>query len=176
MTRQWSVPLVLRLAWVFATAAATVSCGHASRGPGVEASIAPGVHPQLTADDAARITRDYLDVQTTELAAPELHTPPEVTGVWAVTASAAWSVDGCIPRQASDDVVWVTEGRGDYLNLTDRPWSWSSGYADASHPQALVCVGPGPMGTLVIDDRTGDVLGVYPTNDGYPHPAPTTDR
>ena len=33
----------------------------------------------------------------------------------------------------------------------------------------LACDGPGPAGTLVIDDATGQILGVYPTVGIYPH-------
>jgi hypothetical protein len=44
-------------------------------------SISPGLHPRLSADDAVRITRDYLADQTPQIAAPELHVPPHSTSL-----------------------------------------------------------------------------------------------
>ena len=48
----------------------------------------------------------------------------------------------------------MTKGQGDYLNLRDYPWSINAGA-----PRAGACQGPGPEGTLVIDDATGQILG-----------------
>jgi len=124
----------------------------------------------MTAADAVGVTRDYLARQQSQIAAPELHIPAEITGVWAITAAQARTLDGCIPAEASDQIVWVTKSVGDYLNLTDHPWS--SAEPQATDPLALACGGPGPAGTLVIDDATGQILGVYPTQAGYPHPTP----
>lgn len=134
-------------------------------------SIAPDLRPRLTADDAARITREYLDLQTTQIAAPELHVPTWVTDVWAVKASVAATLDGCIPPQTSDAIVWVTKGTGDYLNNADHPWSAMSGRVVTNNPATWVCAGPGPAGTIVIDDATGDILGVFPATAGYPYPS-----
>jgi hypothetical protein len=34
----------------------------------------------------------------------------------------------------------------------------------------LACDGPGPAGTIAIDDATDQILGVYPAVGIYPHP------
>jgi hypothetical protein len=138
------------------------------------ASVAPGLHPRLTVQDAISINRGYLDDQTPELAAPELHIPPRITSAEAVRANEASALDGCIPVIPGDQIVWVTKGQGDYLNLSDRPWSTKIGWADQLDPDPtrLVCESAGPMGTLVIDDATGAILGVYPESPGYWHPSP----
>jgi hypothetical protein len=94
-----------------------------------------------------------------------------VNSVIAISASSARTVDGCIPTVNSTDIVWVTKGTGDYLNLSDHPWSTrSSGAA----PQSVVgeCSLPGPAGTIVIDDATGNILGVFPEQPGLPRPTP----
>ena len=137
-------------------------------------SVAPGLQPRLTALDVMRISRAYLDDQTPGLAAPELHIPPRITSAWAMRASQASAVDGCIPVVPSDQIVWVTKGQGDYLNLTDRPWSTRIGWADQvdPNPMRLICESAGPSGTLVIDDATGAILGVYPESPGHGHPSP----
>jgi hypothetical protein len=57
---------------------------------------------------------------------------------------------------------------GDYLNLADHPWSKSS----PVDPAQVNFAGPAPAGTIVIDDVTGPILGVYPENGGHPHPTP----
>ena len=134
-----------------------------------EVSIADGAKPRLTSDDAVAITWDYLARQTPEIAAPELHVKPHVAQVWAVHAADAPRLDGCVPAQISSDIVWVTAGVGDYLNLHDLPWS--HGTEPTEDPLLIACQGPGPAGILVIDDATGSVLGVYPlVGDQYPHP------
>jgi hypothetical protein len=134
---------------------------------------APGLQPRLTALDVIRISREYLDDETPELAAPELHIPPRITNAWAVRANQASAVDGCIPVVSSDHIVWVTKGQGDYLNLSDRPWSTRIDWADQLDPDPtrLICESPGPLGTLVIDDATGAILGVYPESPGQRHPS-----
>jgi photosystem II stability/assembly factor-like uncharacterized protein len=133
-------------------------------------SIAPGLHPRLAPADAVGISRAYLDAQTPELAAPELHRPPEISDVWAVLARDAKELDGCIPSQLDDRIVWVTKGRGDYLNLHDHPWSHAFTAADQADPALENCRGSAPGGTIAIDDATGEILGVYPFAAGYPHP------
>jgi hypothetical protein len=137
------------------------------------ASIAPELHPRLTVLDAINISRGYLADQTPELAAPELHIPARITRAWAVRANEASALDGCIPIVPGDEIVWVTKGQGDYLNLSDHPWSTRIGWADQldPNPTRLICEAPGPQGTLAIDDATGVILGVYPESPGYGHPS-----
>ncbi|HEV2007060.1 MAG TPA: hypothetical protein VGQ85_10635 [Candidatus Limnocylindrales bacterium] len=159
--------------FIDALALVVLVVGVAGCGPGYVISIAPDLHPRLTAADAARITLDYLAVQTPEIMAPELHIPPRVTSVSVVRADAARSLDNCVPTQSGSDLVWVTKGVGDYLNLVGRPWSES--LADSSQnqnpSQVQMCAGPGPAGTIVIDDPTGTILGVYPEDPRVlPHP------
>jgi hypothetical protein len=147
--------------------------GAAGCGPGYAISIAPDLHPRMTAADAVRITLDYLAAQTPQIAAPELHIPPKVTSVSLVRADAARSLDGCIAAKSSGELVWVTKGVGDYLNLAAHPWSKSlAGSNDTEAPsQVQMCAGPGPAGTIVIDDATGGILGVYPEDPSFlPHP------
>jgi hypothetical protein len=138
------------------------------------ATVAPGLQLRLTVQDAINISRGFLDDQRPELAAAELHIPPRITRAWAVRASEASALDGCIPIVPGDEIVWVTKGQGDYLNLSDRPWSKSSFWADQLDPDStrMICEAPGPQGTLVIDDATGVILGVYPESPGYWHPSP----
>lgn len=141
--------------------------GSITNGP-YRLAIAPGIEPTRTADEAVRISRAYLDAQAPELAAPDIHRSPTITAVWAVRANDAPALDGCIPVGEGSRIVWVTKGQGDYLNLSDHPWSPRTGDANS------VCSLPGPSGTLVIDDASGQILGVYPESPGYPHPSPGT--
>jgi hypothetical protein len=130
--------------------------------------IAAGLTPHLKSSDAYRITIDYLNAQTPELASPNLHQAPHMTAIWAVTANQAAALDGCIPMGKGNGIVWVTQGSGDYLNLANHAWS-SAFSGNETHP----CSGPGPAGTLVIDDATGQILGVYPYGGPtLPHPSP----
>lgn len=146
------------------------SAGEATNGP-YTTSIPEGLQTRLSAADAVAITRAYLDQQRGELAAPELHADPHIDMVWAATATTARRIDGCVPTQTSDRVVWITRGTGDYLNLHDYPWSSASRPTD--DPAVIACEGPGPAGVIVIDDGSGEILGVYPLNGGqYPHPSP----
>jgi hypothetical protein len=140
---------------------------------GSGSSIAPELHPRMTAANAVRITLDYLAAQTPQIAAPELHIAPKVVSARVVSAASARTLDGCIPAQSSDKLVWVTKGEGDYLNFVGHPWSPSFAGANDSESTAQVqmCAGPGPAGTIVIDDATGAILGVYPEDPGFlPHP------
>ena len=160
------------VAIIITVALLTTAACDALRAPNgaYSATIVPGLHPRLSAADAVRITIDYLDAQTPQIAAPELHIAPHVDTVVAIEAMNARTIDGCIPPIASTDIVWLTKGAGDYLNLSAHPWSSpSNGNSDAI---SLECGGPGPAGTLVIDDVTGDILGVYPGQPGYPRPSP----
>ena len=156
---------------IFVALLAGAACDAFRAPKGIYSStMAPGLHPRLSPDDAVRITLDYLDAQTPQIAAPELHVSPHVDSVVAIEAANARSLDGCIPTETSSDVVWVTRGEGDYLNLSAHPWSsQADGSSDAT---SLECRGPGPSGTLVIDDATGSILGVFPGQPGYPRPSP----
>lgn len=125
-------------------------------------TIEPGLRPRLTGADAVTLTRDYLARQTPELAVSEMHTPANITEVWAVRASDARKLDRCIPREASDGIVWVTKGSGDFLNLRVHLWSSNFSQQVAADPVARACLAPWTSGTLVLDDATGDILGVSP--------------
>jgi hypothetical protein len=164
----------LILWFVLAVSVALASCTSDPPNGPVVVSIAPGLQPRLTPDDAEAISRAYLDQQTPEIAAPELHIAAHITNVWAVAKSEAWALDGCIPSVAGDGIVWVTRGQGDYLNFAEHPWSGVLGFRDQVNPDEtrLRCLSPGPVGTLVIDDATGSILGVYPGNGGDRHPSP----
>jgi hypothetical protein len=145
--------------------------GTAGCDAGYVTSVDPELHPSMRATDAARITLAYLAEQTPEIAAPELHVAPRLTSVSLVQAGAASALDGCIPAQSSEDLVWVTKGVGDYLNLRDLPWSHATTQANADTQIALTCGGPAPAGTIVIDDASGAILGVYPEDSRFfPHP------
>jgi len=125
------------------------------------AHVAAGLAPRLQGSDAYRITLDYLQQASAE-AEPGTTVAPSLTSIWAVTADQAAALDGCIPTGKGGGIVWVTKGRGGYLNLATHAWSTPSG--------SEVCSAPGGSGTIVIDDTTGAILGVYP-NSG-PHPSP----
>ena len=168
MRSQWS-----RLGTIVAVAVMVGACA-SEPSSGVQSSVAAGLQPRLSSNEAVAITRSYLDQQTRQLAAPELHVASHVTNAWAVRAREAWQLDGCIPKTAGGDIVWVTRGQGDYLNLAERAWSHTLSVVDQAKPDEtrLRCFSPGTAGTLVIDDATGSILGVYPESSGYPHPAP----
>jgi hypothetical protein len=135
------------------------------------AHIAPGLAPRLTPSDAANITYGYLNQMRLQLADPAMHVSPNVTGVWAVTADAAAGLDGCIPAGKGSGIVWVTKGVGDYLNLADRPWSHR--FSEPTDLATEACTAPAQAGTVVIDDATGSILGVYPDRGALnPHPSP----
>jgi hypothetical protein len=137
----------------------------------VPTHVAPGLNPRLSGADAYRITVDYLNAMRSELAAPNLHQDPTLEGIWAVTADQAAGIDGCIPAGKGSSIVWVTKGTGDYLNLVDHPWS-SASSGDAA-PGVRACAMPGTAGTIVIDDATGQILGVYPdSGPTEPRPSP----
>jgi hypothetical protein len=161
----------MRFALVLATIClVAVGCGFANdNGPYTE-TIAPGLHPRLTAADAVRIAREYLDAQVANLLAPDMKTTPHVTSVVAVTASDARAVDGCIPQKESDAIVWVTMGDGDYINAENHPWS--SQMTNSTDPVVRGCSDNGTRGTIVVDDASGSILGVYPVNPLFAHPTP----
>ena len=154
-----------------ATAASLVVAGCAQANGPYPVRVAPELHPRLAPEDAVAISRAYLDAQTPQIVARELHIAPTITAVWAVRAADAAALDGCIPAHPGETIVWVTKGRGDYLNLTDHAWSRSSFHAGADEG-AMSCEYPGPEGTLVVDDATGALLGVYPGSPLAPHPSP----
>jgi hypothetical protein len=128
------------------------------------AHVAPGVTPHLKASDAYRITLDYL-TRADASAEPGTAVAPSLTSIWAVTADQAAALDGCIPTGKGSGVVWVTKGQGTYVNLASHPWPPTT--------ESGACSGTGPAGTVVIDDATGLILGVYPyAGPSFPHPSP----
>jgi hypothetical protein len=128
----------------------------------VAAEIAPDLldEPAHTADDAVAISREFLDRMRPIIAAPELHVVASIATAHAVKGTNAWMIDPCIPQVDDQTTVWITEGVGDYLNLVDFAWSHNFGQFDEGF--ALACQGTAPSGTIVIDDTTGYILGVYP--------------
>ncbi len=133
--------------------------------------VAPGLAPRMTAGQAEDLTYGYLNQMRVLLVDPAQHVTPYVTEAWAVTADQAAALDGCIPEGMGSAIVWVTKGRGDYLNLSDRPWS--NAYEAGSGAAAQACSAPAQAGTIVIDDATGEILGVYPNSGAAnPHPSP----
>jgi hypothetical protein len=114
--------------------------------------IADGVQPVTSNGQIAAIARHYLDEQTRELAAPGIHVPPRILSVTATLARSAHDLEAGVPdapaAAAPERVVWVVRASGDFLNLQDLPWSTRGT--------------PYPSGTLVIDDATDAILGVYP--------------
>jgi hypothetical protein len=134
------------------------------------AHIQTGITPRLRASDAYRITLDYLG-RTSAAAQPGTVVPPSIRVIWAVAADQAAGLDGCIPTGRGRGIVWVTMGAGSYLNLEAHPWSRPSQPGDTAARRA--CSDPAAGGTLVIDDATGEILGVYPDAGARaPHPSP----
>jgi hypothetical protein len=167
-----TIRTVLGIAVVVAIASCS-AVGALSQSPTV--SVAPGIAPRMSSTDAVRVTLDYLGAQRDQLLAPEMHRDPVITSVVAVTANDAPAIDGCIPAGKGAGVVWIMRGTGDYLNLADHPWSsWTSSSSEPEMRDHAVpgnCPGPGPAGVIVIDDATGDILGVYPlSGPDFPHP------
>jgi hypothetical protein len=149
----------LATAVVLAAAACGAFGSPAPANGAFESAVAPGLSPRMLAADAVRITRDYLGEQTPELNVPAAHVPADVRQVWAVKAADAWKLDPCIPVQTSDRVVWVTVGVGDYLGRGDLPWM--SVLLKAQDANRFCLSGAG-VGTIVIDDATGEILGAFP--------------
>jgi hypothetical protein len=115
-------------------------------------SVAVGVQPHMSADRAAAIATRYLNDQTGQLIARELHRPPRIIAVSGLAAPDARTLEPAIPIDAvterPDRLVWVVKVTGDLLNF--HVLAWSNGEF------------PGPSGTIVIDDATQVILGVYP--------------
>ena len=137
-------------------------------------TVAAGLEPRLTAADAVSVTREYLAQQTPELAVPGMHTPANISQVWAVGASDAWKLDACIPHETSNAIVWVTRGAGDYLNLRAHPWSsnFTQEIGDHAWGKPYACLAPADSGTLVIDDASGEILAVFPGDHADVSPLP----
>jgi hypothetical protein len=114
--------------------------------------IAADAHPAMSAGLAAGIATRYLNDQTGELIAAEMHRPPRILAASAAFARDALNLEPRIPAGAvaeqPDRLVWVVDVTGDLLNLSALAWS----KADF----------PSPSGTIVIDDGTKAILGVYP--------------
>ncbi len=130
--------------------------------PGYVVHIGPAITPNTSADRAAAIARHYLDVQTPDIVAANAHIDPIVHSVSALRAGDATTLEPGIPTSAvaadPGRVVWVASVTGDFLDLHDLPWSSISD--------------PYPSGNIVIDDATGEILGVYP---GAPDPVPAAE-
>ena len=116
-------------------------------------AIADGVHPVTQNGQVAAIARHYLDEQTPELAAPNIHEDPRVIAMTATFARSARDLEAGVPSAqvaaAPARTVWVVQVSGDFLNLHDLPWSTSA-------------APPSTQGRLVIDDASGTILGAYP--------------
>jgi hypothetical protein len=129
--------------------------------------VEPGVSPRLKGSDAYMITLDFLTRSAAEAAPGTPTAAASLQSIWAVTADQAAALDGCIPTGKGSGVVWVTKGAGTYANTISRAWS----SPDSAAPAA--CRISGTAGTLVIDDATGQILGVYPfSGAAFPHPSP----
>jgi hypothetical protein len=76
-------------------------------------SIAVGVQPHMSADRAAAIATRYLNDQTGELVARELHRPPRIVSASALAARDARTLEPAIPidriTERPDRLVWVVE-------------------------------------------------------------------
>jgi hypothetical protein len=128
--------------------------------PPVVADVRTSFPLSLTADEAVAVARDYLARMRHEIAEPELHRVAAFGHAWAVPGTDAWQIDPCIPRVQDPTTVWVLRGSGDFLNLVDFAWSRNFGQFDVGFD--LACRGAAPSGTIVVDDTTGYILGVYP--------------
>ncbi|HEX5466781.1 MAG TPA: hypothetical protein VFW92_08935 [Candidatus Limnocylindrales bacterium] len=148
--------LLLAVAIAIQGAAAAIALQSARSLPAANTDYAvtidDGVVPVTPNGEAAAIARHYLDEQTPELAAPQLHGAPTVINETAVLARDAAGLEAALPKAAlaahPDRVLWIVEVNGDLLDLHDLPWSTAGA--------------PGPVGTIVIDDASGTILGVYP--------------
>lgn len=172
----------LRSVWVRRAALVPLACLIAScsaassaepTNPPYDTSVADGLAPRMAPAEVVAAARAYLDTQTPELAVPDMHIAAAITAIRAVVAADAMKFDPCIPAETGAQVVWVTFGRGDYLNLRSHPWS--NGYM----PNGTYCEAPSSSGTIVIDDATGAILGVYPGRRpaaSMEPPSPTASR
>jgi hypothetical protein len=115
-------------------------------------AIAHGVHPATSNGHIAAVARHYLDEQTPDLAAPNMHMGPTVVAMTAMFARTAQDLEAGVPdaqvAAAPERIVWVVQVSGDFLNLRDLPWSREGA--------------PDSQGRLVIDDATATILGAYP--------------
>jgi hypothetical protein len=127
--------------------------------------IASGLTPRLKGSDVYKITLDFAKAGADPSA--DAAGAASLQSIWAVTADQAAALDGCIPTGKGSGIVWVTKGEGAYRNVLTRPWSSPDG------PGPAACRTSGTAGTLVIDDATGQILGVFPfSGSAFPHPSP----
>lgn len=131
---------------------------------GYKIEIPVGMSPQMPPTSVAAVAVGYLDGQTPQLAAPNLHAEPHILRVVAARAVDVRALEPAVPEAraeaAVERIVWVVLGKGDFLNLRDYAWS--------------VRGDPNTTGTIVIDDATGSILGVYPHDlPGVPEPTPS---
>lgn len=125
-----------------------------------------------TADEAVSITRQYLAAMREQIAVPAIHRAADIDSAELISTDQAWTLDPCIPRRDTSFLVWVTKGKGDFLNMRDLAWSRHFGQFDEGFE--LACQGAAGTGTVVIDDSTGIILGVFPgDHDGLERPATT---
>jgi hypothetical protein len=113
-------------------------------------AMGSGAKPVTPNGQIAAIARHYLDAQ-----GPAADGAPLPTTIQGLTATLARDVaryeagvTAAQIAQQPDRVVWVVEASGDFLNLNQMTWTG---------PGA-----PATAGTIVIDDGTDTILGVYP--------------
>ena len=129
---------------------------------GYEIDIPPSLAPHMNATTVAGIAVQYLDRQTAHLASPDLHLEPRVGRVAASLAADVRALEPAVRPQTAlaqpARLVWVVFADGDFLNVGDLEWS-SAGT-------------PARSGTIVVDDATATIIGVYPHSPPAPHTPP----
>jgi hypothetical protein len=113
-------------------------------------AVASGAKPVTPNGQIAAIARHYLDAQEPDAEGAPL--APTIQGVTATLARDAGRYEPGITAaqiaEQPDRVLWVVAASGDFLNLNQMTWT---------SPGA-----PAAAGTIVIDDATDTILGVYP--------------
>lgn len=149
----WLILLVVGAIVVIVAVGAAAILFRPSRAlSGYTIDVAADVRPQMIPTSVVAVAVAYLDEQTPALAAPDLHVEPSIIRVVAAQAADVRTVEPAISDGSAmaqpERIVWVVFAVGDFLNLHDLPWS------SASRPD--------PKGTVVIDDASGTILGVFP--------------
>jgi hypothetical protein len=142
--------VVLGAALALALVAAAQQARLAPANLGYTVAIGSGAKTVTPNGQIAAIARHYLDAQ-----GPPAEGAPLPTTIQGVTATLARDVaryeagvTAAQIAQQPDRVVWVVQASGDFLNLNQMTWTG---------PGA-----PATAGTIVIDDATDTILGVYP--------------